>query len=886
MSKITSLLAFALFCFIILNAHAESDKFLDNYEEEARLFGVAGSGEHIDKDLDRRLTAPYYFADGHDAYNTEGFAYDFSDKKVGDFCVTYRPAESGNADRFGFMTNLWGRYPNLNTNDKLKFYLKTEGLSEAQSNWKLQMVDSEGRIASGAVNGANSGGKWKEIIVSIGSLEKDLEFNLEGVVMCEFTAPEFPPDALIKFDFVHFESKDGVVVGVTDKTMKQRIAEQEANRDIRIRKAFEVTAKKAHLPVVSAFAMMYLNQDLAEANRILREDCKEMVDKDPWSLLSTPLYCRFYYHFSSRSGKFPGRLEPETEKILLETIWKRTALKNDIYWARESTWWMDGSENHDLNAKACNLVSSRIFMNEPEYKDRVYPNYGFGGGYHYGHAGYYGKGIDPAEREGGGRANLSDGKKYTAKDHYEEWLAFMKEYFRERARHGFFLENSSSTYSKHTMNMVDLAYAYSGDEELKNIIGDFMTLYWADWAQAGIAGLSGGPKTRHHKTVGGYNANKGMLMFHVGGPADAGIWNYWNIINGYELPEVVQRMLLDREGMGHFVYQSRGIGEEAAEMPRPMGTERTMIINPESRFLKYVYVAPQYTLGTQMDHPLAVHSHLSKAGRWHGMTVAQDPDTRIVPVAFPTEPDFFGRQSEYSLEAKYKAIQHRNTLILQRCRSFTEVNPDWYPLYKQRTDQGVYIGTDWDEQIEKEGWVFVRKGDVYAGVRVVLWDAEYEAKKKEKGDGTQKFFHGAEDDATVKLKEKPYTFSEDGKFLHFEDRYSPLIIQSGDREQFGNFESFMSKTLQAEIALYKTVVPTFNILAFTPPGKDAPEMVFNAGNMEIPMLDGDYITYEYPMTFDSPFMKSPYGSGVIDVEYGGDSLKLDFSENHGWSFWR
>ena len=98
-------------------------------------------------------------------------------------------------------------------------------------------------------------------------------------------------------------------------------------------------------------------------------------------------------------------------------------------------------------------------------------------------------------------------------------------------------------------------------EELKKNIGDFMTLYWADWLQTGIAGISGGPKTRHHKTVGDYGSNKGMISFHLGGPANGGIWSYWNNINGYEMPQVVQMMALDREGMDIFVYRARGIGE-------------------------------------------------------------------------------------------------------------------------------------------------------------------------------------------------------------------------------------------------------------------------------------------------------------------------------------
>jgi len=861
---------------------ANSTRYLDNYAEEARLFGVASAPQSIDSDLDQRLTAPDYFAAGHKSYKTLGFGYDFADKKVGDFSVTYRPDPSSNADKFGFMTNLWGHYADLDERYSLKFYLKIEGATDAPESWKIQLVDAQGQAAVGVLRGTNTQGAWKAFTLRLEDLQKDEAFDLDAIKLCQFETEDFPKGAQIKFDFARFENDSGTVIGITDKTIEQRIAEQKATKAVRIQKAFEASAKKAHEPIISAFAMLYLNQDLAQANQMIREDCVKMGATDPWSLLRTPIYCRLYFLFSHRVGQFPGRLEPETEKLLLATIWERTKHKNDIHWARQSTWYLDGSENHDLNAKASNLVSSRIFMNEPDYQDRVYPDYGFGGSYHYGRAGYYGKNVDASNREGGGRANLSDGKAYTAADHYNEWLSFLKEYFRERAKYGFFLENSSSTYAKHTMNMVDLAYAYSGDEELHQIIDDFMTLYWADWMQTGIAGISGGPKTRHHKSVGGYDANSGMLGFHLGGPADGGIWNYWNGINGYELPKVVQMMALDREGMGHFVYQARGIGEAEPAQPRPLGTERTLIIKPESKFLKYSYVTPSYTLNTQMDHPWALQSHLSKSGRWHGMTVAQDANARIVPVLLPTEPDFRGETAAFTMEGMYKTFQHHNTLIVQRSRSFPEVNPDWYPLYKQRTDQGVYLGDAWDEQIEQGGWIFLRRGDAYAGVRVALMDTAYEEEKfKRTTDGTQKHFHGTNDDPTVKLEDRPYRYTDDGKFIVLNDRFSPVIIQAGDQNQYHSFEAFRAETQQAPIALHKTVVPGFNILLFTPPSKDSkdrPEVVFNAANNEIPMLNDHYISYEHPMTFDSPYLKSEYKSGKVRMDFSGESLELNFAD--------
>ena len=856
------------------------DRYLDNYEEQGRLFGTATGDQQVDHDLAERVRAPYYFLHGHQAYRGNGFAYDYQDKRVGDFSVTFAADQAGEVDRFGFVTNLWGYYPSLNEDHSLAFMTKVTGAAGELEPFAVTLMDAQGRLATGTLGGLAANADWQEMSLPLADLNREAGFDLKAIKLCEFSIPESLAGATLKLDFIRFEDGQGEIIGITDKTIDQRITEQHATWETRTRIAFAASAEKAHEPIISAFAMLYLNQDVAEANEIIRDHCAEWTTQGTWSLMITPMYCRLYLWFSSRSERMPGRLEAETEKLLLNALWQRTKVKNDIHWSRQSTWVLDGSENHDLNSRASSLVSSRIFMEHPDYRDRVYPNLGFGGAYHYGGSGYYGAGVDPGSRQGGGRANLSDGKDYTAKDHYAAWLSYMKEYFRERARHGFFLENSSHTYSKHSMNMIDLAYAYSGDEELRQIIDDFLTLYWADWVQTGMAGISGGPKTRHHNTVGSYGSNKGLISHLIGGPADGGIWSYWSSINGYRMPKVVQMMALDREGMGRFVYQARGIGESEEAQPRPPGTERSLVIKPESRFRKYSYVTPHYTLSTQMDHPWAVHSHLSKAGRWHGMTVTQDADTRIVPVTLPIEPDFRGGQAKISLEQIYKTFQHENTLIVQRARAFNEVNPDWFPLYRQRTDQGVHIGSAWDEQVENQGWIFLRKGDVYAALRVALWDRQYEEEKaNEAAPGNQRHFNKPEDDPTVKLHDRPYAFSEDGSIVVLEDRFSPVIIQAGDAGLHGSFADFQQTVTAAGIALYKTVVPSFNILVFHPPGAEAVEMVFNAANNEIPMLNGEYITYAWPKTFDSPFLHSEFGSGIIEITYGGESLNLDFSGN-------
>lgn len=843
------------------------DRPLDFWDEELRIFGVAGSGENIDQGIAKNRSSDY---------RPKGVELDHADQVVGDLSLKFVPAKAGMPQRFGFIANLWGGLWNLTGDRVLRCWIKGQGkdISEA---WQVQFIDESGRVANGKLDGISS--EWRELRLPLGDLQAASDFDWKRVKLFQFEAA-LGRDARIQFDGIRFEGPNGAIA-VTDKSLAQRMFEAKHTRELRVWSAYKSAASNEadglYAPI-RAFSKMWLNEDIKTANRILVEELENSSTGDAWSLLHTPLFCRFYYLFSSRAGKFPGRLFPETEKLLLETLWERTADKNDIHWARQSTWYLDGSENHDLNAKACNLVTSRIFMNEPDYKDRIYPDYGFGGGYHYGHAGYYGPDIDPESRHGGGRANLSDGNSYTAADHYSAWLSFLKEYFRERAGRGFFLEYGSPTYSKHSLNFVELAYQYGGDDELHSVIDGFLTLYWADWAQVSISGVRGGPKTRHHGKVHEGRGTSDLICFHLGGAGNAGPWWYWNLINDYDLPAVVWKMALDREGMGEFVYRARGIGEEENQLPRPLGTERSLVVGTDARFLKYTYVTPDYTLGTQMDHPSAIHSHLSIAGRWHGMTFAQSPDSRIVPVALTDGTNAKEEKSAYEMEIMFRTIQDQSTLIVQQSRRWFSVHPEWFPVnVPPDREVGIWFGKDWDRREEKAGWIFVQKGAAYAAVRPVLWDEAFEKAQKADSDSTQRFFNAYDAPATVKLRTDACQWNADGSILLLEDNYTIIIVEAGRKTDYATLEAFMADVLDNPIALYKTVVPGDNILVYTGNGTDAREIVFNGGAQEIPTIAGEPVNYAYPMTFDSPYLKSSYKSGKIQMAFAGTALELDFS---------
>jgi hypothetical protein len=285
-----------------------------------------------------------------------------------------------------------------------------------------------------------------------------------------------------------------------------------------------------------------------------------------------------------------------------------------------------------------------------------------------------------------------------------------------------------------------------------------------------------------------------------------------------------------------------------------------------------------------MDHPSAVHSHLSQAGRWHGMTFAQDTKCRIVPITM----GYKGNKKTdagYSMEGMWQTAHHEQTLIVQQARRWYGVHPDWFPAnIRSDMEAGIWLGKNWDRKIEKDGWIFVQCGQAYGAVRPLLWDEEFERDKWKQTEGNQKNFNKAEDDATVRLRTDCYRWDESGNILILEENHMATVIEAGHQDDYPNLEAFMADVLDNPLELYKTVVPGDFILVYT--GSSGKEMTFGCAAPQAPTVGGEPIDYSHPMTFDSPYLKSVYKSGRIRMEYDGESLELDFSKKPRWAFWR
>ncbi|MCA9744359.1 hypothetical protein KC734_22660 [candidate division KSB1 bacterium] len=692
----------------------------------------------------------------------------------------------------------------------------------------------------------------------------------------------------MNFPFLHFFASIGVSSAVlltgafdnplenpdfiySDKAMQDHMQKAAASQQNRIEHAF-VNARGEGLreSFVPLVADLWLGKDLDQVNETLLDifttDDQEIRQKyrlnDYWDLAINQQFYHMYYAFGKNGTLFPGHLYPKTEKAMLELLWQRMEYKDDIHLTRHSTWWMIGSENHDLVAKVSSLITSQIFMNEPEYKDRIYPDLGTGGGYKYWfHSMYSNDRVDGPQ----GRAHEKDGKDYTPADHYQAWLAYFDRYFSERAKKGFFLEVASPGYMAVSVSYLTDLFDLCSDAKLKNKAEKFLDLVWAEWAQDQLNGVRGGAKTRAKAANRWADAMYRFARFYFGGEGDAGTHYFTQLLSNYKLKPIIWNIALDRDGLGEFAYISRKPGEEQNIWPRPLGAERTMLCDTESRFVRYSWVTPDYILGCQMDHPAAVHSHLSVQARWLGLTFKGENGPRVYPTDAVKIPG-----GTYRSEGGYcRSVQHENVMLVQQSRRWFQVNPEWYPAkIIADKDFGIYFGDNHDRLLEKDGWIFVENGDAFLAVRVV------------EGEYAQGWTIGQTDSTsglTSELIEESYTWSPDKKMIFLHDKYAGMIFEASRRVHHKTLEDFMADILDNELILEKTVVPGFHILRYKGCGPNAKELYFNLANNEISMIGGKRINFAPDMLFDSPFIQSKYNSGIIKISKDDRELVLDFN---------
>ncbi len=597
-------------------------------------------------------------------------------------------------------------------------------------------------------------------------------------------------------------------------------------------------------PLQGGFAHLWLNRDLAEGNRLIREARQAIIRNEGGTDVMTPeiaasehvkwqmrTWNRIYQLFNNRSRFHPGRLDTETQAMIEEMFWLYVCDKSRFERAApQHVWGIHESENHEMMRYSNALLALQALKESTVYRDR----------------------------------RLPDG--HTVNEHYEAWNAYYKLYCVERSKHGLLIEMFSG-YGKYTMpellNMHDLAE----DPLLRSRMGKLLDLIWADWAIGQVNGVRGGGRLRLYQDDpakpeaafrwGTHDVWLSMSRFLL----DSGTW--WNprsyhpnpiigypwvlATTQYRLPDVIRDIANDARGRGEYNYVARRVAKQrgmAAEDVPVTDSGWYALDAEEPGMVSYDHCTPDYVMGSLMIDPtlLRVSSHeylegkdltegypaLTSQNRYHGIVFASDVNARVVPQC-----EGLANHKTYG---EQQAVQHDNVLLVQR-----------HTRAKQTGDMRILFGLKGmkDRLVERDGWLILKEGNAWLGI---------------------KGFSRTRPNQSCDYK------WDNEVFLRMVDGKAPVVLIAGRSADFADIDAFASYLGTFSSSLKDG---WFKLSG----GKNKKlTLSLHLASETLPTVNGTAIDLRPDMLFDSPFMSSRHGSGIITIRKGGRELNINLNE--------
>jgi hypothetical protein len=302
--------------------------------------------------------------------------------------------------------------------------------------------------------------------------------------------------------------------------------------------------------------------------------------------------------------------------------------------------------------------------------------------------------------------------------------------------------------------------------------------------------------------------------------------------SSYKVPAIAVFLRQNADHIPPFVIQNRMIGESAGPdmgqgMHEGVSHGYTFPISPEPAIVNYCYKTPEYAMGGAVQDPKGNDSGITRQDRWSGILFNDATRTKIVPIAETQN----SQSNSTRVHNAYWNVQHKNLMISKKMRD---------AKYMGRLM--VYI-TPSLERVERDGWVFSSNGSAYAAVMAIggqNWDAA-----KQNWTDTQFL--------VSKAPNAPFVFLAGGKSDGF--------------ESFDQFQDYVLKRV--------SLTETDDGLVIARPGE--PEVVYFY-NGQPALIGGKPIDLKPSMTYDSPYLRSKWGSGIVEAHWGPLKSVYDFNQ--------
>ncbi len=422
--------------------------------------------------------------------------------------------------------------------------------------------------------------------------------------------------------------------------------------------------------------------------------------------------------------------------------------------------------------------------------------------------------------------SFEDGR--TPAQHYAVWREYWSRLMDERARRGLYIEVGSPTYEDDSRKAIQNIRDFSEDPILRQKAEMLLDLTYALIAQESLAnGVRGGAKSRVYSfrepAWQGGEDRSFNLIFNP--PGFTPLYAPQQATSTYFPPPVVLRLGRDPAARGTYSIAQRVPGVGVTD-----GKDTS--IDPSRSVFRYSFVTPSYILGSFALVPDQPYAAMSAQNRWQGVVFNGDLGARIAPQI--TRLNKMGLpEQEQRVANGFVSVQDRNVLITQRS--------NLQPGYRSRTD--IYFSGTLDLLEEEGGWIFVREGDAYGAVRVVS-----------PGNDVYRWLD------PVRKHQSP---DKERRFVVLADPDSPIVFVASQASDYGSDFAKFKSSLKAQVVRREGATITFAGVTFFGPKRGG------LGGYAFDSLD--------TKTFDSPFVRSPWASGIIYIREGEESLLLDMS---------
>jgi hypothetical protein len=412
-------------------------------------------------------------------------------------------------------------------------------------------------------------------------------------------------------------------------------------------------------------------------------------------------------------------------------------------------------------------------------------------------------------------------------------------YITEHIKKGW-LEYNSPCYVEKDVGCLIMLAEWADDPLLRKKAAMALDVLFAEHAVLNLEGMLCGPACRVYRA-----GNEGILPLELGhnSRCDAkcsgsypmmyvlfgqGRPHFYGVLgapllatSGYVPPAAVRKLATTGAQRGSYEFKARRPGHASRLFRSDPNADEP---SPESFNARvYAWVTPDFVLGSFQE----------VQGRYGA--VRSLPLTSVLRMKGSTRRAIYtdtmlGSRKEMAAAA-VDCVQHKNVSI-----------------GRGSCGQAYFATDDFDEVVEKNGWIFIRAGGTFAAYSLV-------------GAG-YKWQHA--DSAAVY-----------GDFIKFNRPDAPFVLEAAQASDYaGDFPRFQADVLDNRIE-QKPAGLLYESCSAADKGPSAETFALTLRYGELPLLNGTPIDLDGYNTFDSPYLNSAWDSGIVTLRFGPYQMTID-----------